>query len=188
MYFLYCLLCKAKRKLTEITLKHLNAKLQSLYRKRRPRKQRPKTVDPLQNKDHLENEDSLENKNLLENEDPLEKHHVRLSFQDLIQIDEVFAWVFVFDTTTHLVPCKFRAGKFLSQFFLAYYDLFLSIFFPTFCPTFFSNCFSIFFLTFFPNFFSTLSLTFFLSFCTADHIYQRLILELKCLSMTRFDS
>ena len=29
MYFQYCLLDKAKRKLAEITLKHLNAKLQS---------------------------------------------------------------------------------------------------------------------------------------------------------------
>lgn len=71
-----CLLCKAKRKLAEITLKHLNAKLQSPYRKRRPQKQRPKTEDPLQDEDHLENEDSLENEDLLENEDPLEKHHV----------------------------------------------------------------------------------------------------------------
>ena len=31
MYFLHCLLYKAKRKLAEITLKHLNAKLQSLF-------------------------------------------------------------------------------------------------------------------------------------------------------------
>ena len=32
MYFQYCLLYKAKRKLAEITLKHLNAKLQSPIR------------------------------------------------------------------------------------------------------------------------------------------------------------
>ena len=54
MYFLYCLLYKAKRKLAEITLKHLNAKLQSLFgvvSKQRPWKQKPKTEDPLENKD-----------------------------------------------------------------------------------------------------------------------------------------
>ena len=32
MYFQYCLLYKEKRKLAEITLKHLNAKLQSPIR------------------------------------------------------------------------------------------------------------------------------------------------------------
>lgn len=139
-------------------------------------------------KNTTENADSLENEDLLENEDPLEKHGVRLSFQDQIQINQV-SREYSFSMLP-LIQChaNFMLENSFVNIFLAYYDLFLTIFFPTFCPTFSSNCFSIFFLTFFPPFCSAFFQTFFLIFSTADHIYQKLILELKRLNIARFDS
>ena len=69
-----------------------------------------------------------------------------------------------FDATTHLVPCKFHAGKFLSQHFSRLLRPFSHHLFPDFLPNLFFKLLLNFFLDFLPTFLLGFFLDFFPDF------------------------
>ena len=158
MYFLYCLLCKAKRKLAEITLKHLTQNYrarQSSIENEDPQRKDWRLKTPSKTK----TTSKMKTPSKTNTYSKMKAHLKSIMFDCLFKTwyESIRFWRGYSFSILPLIQChaNFVLENSFLNIFLAYYNLFLTIFFPTFCPTFSSNCFSMFFLTFFPTFFST---------------------------------